>query len=396
MSAAALVATARRQLAHAEAGSTDQVASVLQVPARNYLDPARWQAEMDLIFKRLPLVLGFSGELAAPGDYRSLDACGVPILLVRGADGVARGFFNVCSHRGAIVVEAGSGNARRFTCPYHGWNYDLGGTLVGVRDREMFGEIDTSCNGLTPLAVSERAGLIFGSITPGVSVDIDRYLCGYDSMLEHLSFGQCHVVGAQTVVGPNWKVAYDGYLDLYHLPILHRNTFGTEISNKSLYDVWGPHQRVTSPSLTPGRYRDLPDDEWPIEKINGGVWTIFPHVSVASFEADGRVHMVSRLFPGASVGESITVQTFLHTQEPTDERIESVAKTMDFLRHVVEDEDYYTGLRVQRALASGAKDSVMFGRNEGGGQRFHRWVDALLDAADPADLDHLLSAGISL
>ena len=66
-------------------------------------------------------------------------------------------------------------------------------------------------------------------------------------MLEHLGFADCVFVGRQVVAGPNWKVAYDGYLDFYHLPILHKNTFGPDYSNKAIYDAWGPHQRVSSP-----------------------------------------------------------------------------------------------------------------------------------------------------
>ena len=54
------------------------------------------------------------------------------------------------------------------------------------------------------------------------------------------------------------------------------------------------------------------------------------------------------------------------------------------------DEDYYTGLRVQKALATGAKQYSIFGRNEGGGQLFHRWVDAILEANNE-DLHQLFS-----
>jgi hypothetical protein len=57
---------------------------------------------------------------------------------------------------------------------------------------------------------------------------------------------------------------------------------------------------------------------------------------------------------------------------------------------VVRDEDYFTGLRIQRALQTGALSDVLFGRNEGGGQRFHRFVDALL-AADDAELPALFA-----
>ena len=72
MSRAQLVAMAKRNLAHVKAKTVDRADGVYRVPATNYYDPERWRLEMDRIFKRLPLVLGFSVELREPGDYRSL------------------------------------------------------------------------------------------------------------------------------------------------------------------------------------------------------------------------------------------------------------------------------------------------------------------------------------
>lgn len=389
-----LVHIARRGVAHYRAGTQDLLDATYEVPATNYYDPERWQREVDLIFKRLPLMLGFSSELRNPGDYRAMEVAGVPVLLNRAADGAIKAFVNMCSHRGAIVVEDGVGNARRFACPYHAWTYDNDGDLVGMRDPDDFGEIDRDCLSLTPLPVTERSGLIWVVLTPGANVDFDAFLCGYDTMLECLGFDQCHVAGRQSVEGPNWKLAYDGYLDYYHLPILHRETFGPDYSSQALYDAWGPHQRVTAPDRHFAELAALDDETaWPDELLNGGVWTIFPHISIAAFDAAGKVFMVSQLFPGATADESVTTQHFLHTGEPTAEVAQAVEERMAFLEHVVRDEDYYTGKRINKAVKTGAKSHFLFGRNEGGGQRFHRWVDAILDTDDAA-LPELFARGI--
>ena len=384
---------ARRNLAHVKAGTVDQAPGVYRVPATNYYDPARWQLEMEHIFKRLPLVLGFSCELREPGAYRALQVADVPLLLTRAADGELRSFLNVCSHRGSIVVPEGSGNARRFTCPYHAWSYDNRGDLVGIYKHDDFGEVDTSCLGLTPLPVAERAGIVFGTVTPGVEVDFDTYLCGYDSVLGQLGIGDCHLVGRQSVAGPNWKVAYDGYLDFYHLPILHKDSFGPKMPSDALYDAWGPHQRVSMPDP---RYLELeqkPEEEWDPSHLIGGVWTIFPHVSIADFDAGGKLYMVSQLFPGSTPDESLTVQNFLATSAPDAQRQAQIDKTMQFLEHVVRDEDYYTGKRIQKAVKTGAKSECLFGRNEAGGQRFHRWVEEIIHT-DDALLPKLFAKGI--
>jgi len=67
---------------------------------------------------------------------------------------------------------------------------------------------------------------------------------------------------------------------------------------------------------------------------------------------------------------------------PTGEERAAAEKLFELLGYVVREEDYATGLRQQQALASGARSEVLFGRNEGGGQRFHGWVERLLALPD--------------
>ena len=133
------VALAKRLLAFHEAGTTEEAADVYRVPTAHYIDADRWQLEMDRIFRRVPLPLALTCELREAHAYKAMDALGVPILITRGADGQARAFVNACRHRGSIVVPGGCGEARRFTCPYHGWVYDQAGSLTGMYGRETFG-----------------------------------------------------------------------------------------------------------------------------------------------------------------------------------------------------------------------------------------------------------------
>ena len=104
--------------------------------------------------------------------------------------------------------------------------------------------------------------------------------------------------------------------------------------------------------------------------------------------------MVSQLFPGDDPDTSVTHQNFLATFTPTHEQKETIAQTMDFLRYVVAEEDYYTGNRIQKTVKTGAKSHFYFGRNEEGGQRFHRWTDALLAADSEEDLMLLYKKGV--
>ncbi len=397
MSREVLVYMARRTLAHSRAGTVPLADGIARVPAANYYDPERYQVEIERIFRRVPMVVGFSAELRQLRDYKALEVAGVPVLVVRGDDGAIRAFLNVCSHRGAIVVPEGGGNGRRFACPYHAWTYDTAGCLVGLLDREEFGTLEPADHGLRPLPVAERAGLIFVIVDPDANLEIDTFLGGYERVLDHLRLADCWLVGRQSVEGPNWKVAYDGYLDFYHLPILHKDSFGTALSNQAIYDAWGPHQRVSSPDDRLLRYEQLPDADWPAAALTAGVWTIFPHTSIAGFPVkaeDGTatsLYMVSTLFPGPDVGSSTTVQTFLSSVEPDPPLQAALEAQQEFLLHVVRDEDYATGKHIQRALATGLKKEVLFGRNEAGGQRFHQWVAKLLAAPSDTDLAQLFA-----
>ncbi|BAN02732.1 aromatic ring-hydroxylating oxygenase subunit alpha [Ilumatobacter coccineus] len=374
-----LIAQLRRTIEHIDAGTIPLVDDTMSIPVDRYQNQERWEEEIEKVFKTVPLMMGFSSELKEAGAYKAMDVCGMKFILTRGSDGELRGFVNMCSHRGAQLVEEGSGASRRFTCPYHAWNYDHDGALVGVTNRQDFGEVDTSCLGLTSLPVAEKCGLMWVVLDPNGSIDIDAHLGGYATMLDHFDFGSWNVVHQQEVPGPNWKLAYDGYLDFYHLPFLHRDTFGPDYPSRPIYDAWGPHQRMTAPYEALAKWADVPDDEVVLSEIDGGVWTIFPHVSIAGFPVGERGLMVSQLFPGDTPDTSKTIQNFIVTDEPTDELIALAAKHAEFFDHVVRNEDYYTGIRIGKNIASGAKSEFVFGRNEGGGQFFHTYLDSLLD-----------------
>ena len=394
MSREKLVAMAERTIAHNKAGTVHLTESITTIPASNYFDPERWQREVDMIFKRVPLLLAMTAEIKEVNTYKAIDVVGMPVLISRGADGVARAFVNMCSHRGAQLVDPGVGTARRFACPYHNWTYNQEGDLVGVFKQDDFGQLDTSCLGLTQLPIAERAGLIWVTLSPDSKLDFDAFFAGYDEMLEFCDFASMNHFGTRILAGPNWKISFDGYVDFYHLPILHKNTFGPDMSPDALFHRVGPHQRVTGPRGNWAKLEGRPTSEWPESVLTGGVWSVFPHGSIAGFEIEGhKIYQVARVFPGVTADESVTYLDFISTAPKTDEFIAAANKQIAFLENVVRDEDYATGLKIQRTVKTGAKKDLIFGRNEGGAQYVHGWLDALLVTADE-DLNDLFRNGI--
>lgn len=393
MSREKLIEMTRSLVAHGAADTMEYADEVVRVPASAYTDEDLFEREKRQIFRRLPLMVAPSCEIPQAGDYKAMDICGVPLLLTRKKDGTVGAFLNMCKHRGNPLAE-GTGNATRLMCGYHGWTYKNDGTLVGVASPQDFGAIDKAEFCLTRFPVYENAGLIWVTLDPDSRLDIADYLCGYDELLKAFEFDGWTLFSQRTLEGPNWKTAYDGYLDFYHLPVLHKDTFGADFYNRANYFAFGPHQRLSTPSKYAIKVSaeddqqidltQLRDEEIPQEVLVQGVWTIFPHISIASFYGGGqRGAMISQLFPGKTVGESYTTQYYVMERQPeTEEQVKAAHEQFDFLEVVVRDEDYATGKRQHEALQSGLMKEVLFGRNERGGQVFHQWVERLTNASD--------------
>jgi phenylpropionate dioxygenase-like ring-hydroxylating dioxygenase large terminal subunit len=363
-------------LSYVEEGRTFQTSRVTTVPARDYLDPERWQREMELIFKRVPLMLALSAELPAPGSYKTMDAAGMPLLITRDAEGRPHVFLNVCAHRGAPLAADEHGKCSRFTCTYHGWTYSNDGRLLAVTEGKKFGEIDKSSRGLRQLPCMERSGMIFGVLTPGAPIDVDSY---YGKMLEDFEaadFAHWSFLGARVIEGANWKIAFDGYLEGYHFATLHPKTIATRtFNNITHYESIGPHLRIGFPQLSIADLRNSPREKWGRMENTGFdfVRILFPNVSI--FLAP-ELAQIAQLFPGPTPDKNRTVLMYARRTAPVDDADRAHCEEMiNFLRDVTYGDDYVIGLKIQKGLESGAFDSIILGKNERGNQFFHEVVE---------------------
>ena len=394
-----LYADTQEMLDLQETGMVRHARQVATLDARQYTDEAQFAAEQKRIFKRLPLMLAASCELSDSGSFKTMDIAGVPVLLVRGKDGVARAFLNSCTHRASPVAK-GCGKAARFTCPYHGWTFGREGNLIGIASRENYGDIEPDDYGLLCFPVHEQSGLIWAILDPDAPSDFSAFLGQFTEMLGGFGFEDWHFGQRTTLAGANWKLAFDAHLEFYHLPVLHRETFGTEIGNAAQYQYHGPHFRLRhvgkrSESSVPDSLTvldDLAREDWPIEPLLSGEWILFPNVSINGFFQGGRGVIISQVIPGSTVGESVTIQTYLHESLQNDEERIAGAELTEFIAHVVRDEDLPMSRDQQHILSSGLQKSVQFGRNEGGLQHFHRWVEHCVGMDEKQPLAELVTA----
>src|SRR3954453_3948153 len=103
-----------------------------QVSARIYADEEIYEAEAQRVFGKCWLFLAHESTIARRGDYLTTTMGDDPVVVVNQGGGEYAAFMNQCRHRGMRICRADGGNAKGFTCTYHGWVYDLSGNLVQV------------------------------------------------------------------------------------------------------------------------------------------------------------------------------------------------------------------------------------------------------------------------
>jgi len=138
---------------------------VKTLPGSAYSDPELFSREQELIFERMWFCAASSADIAKAGSFRTLQVGRESILLTRSRKGEARGYFNVCRHRGAKLCTAESGEgARSFQCPYHAWTYDLEGKLIAAPNLTKMPDINRFDYGLRKVHVREWLGYVWVSL----------------------------------------------------------------------------------------------------------------------------------------------------------------------------------------------------------------------------------------
>ena len=192
------------------------------------VSPAVLQQEHRAIFGQCWIYVGHGSEVRAPGDYKTRQVAGRPVILCRDRAGIVRCFLNTCRHRGALVCTGREGRTRYFTCSYHGWTYDTDGTLHNVPGDDAYGpQFDRAGLGLVPPPRFEAyRDFYFLNLDAGAE-PLEDYLAGakeyIDLVTDQSPSGRLEVIaGVQEYdIRANWKLLVENSVDDYHLPSTH-------------------------------------------------------------------------------------------------------------------------------------------------------------------------------
>jgi phenylpropionate dioxygenase-like ring-hydroxylating dioxygenase large terminal subunit len=353
------------------------------VDVRLYTDPARFAQERERWHSAAPNLAAHASELPAPGDFVTREVLGQPVLLVRGDDGRARAFLNVCRHRGARVERSAKGRCRRFVCPYHAWSYGRDGALAGVRLPGAFPGLDRATSGLTELPCTEHAGFLWVAPRPGTEGALEPALAALLTEVEALGPERPTLLAwSSRVWAANWKLLVEGGIESYHFAVAHKGTVGPLfVDTGSQHSTRGRHARLVLPrrSLRALRASGQPEAEWRLVAHANVLYSLAPNAVI--LVQDGH-YVIILMTPLAVDLTRVDIATV--GRGSTEGGLSGKARAFlqanhDFTVRTLE-EDFVIGEEIQQGLTTGANRHLRFGAVETALMDFH---DALEQALAP-------------
>ncbi len=197
------------------------------LPAWTYNSDELTQLEMEQLFLRSWRFIGHVSDIPNSGDYQCFEMADERAVIVRDQDGQVRAFHNVCRHRASRVVGEDKGHCgKAFICPFHGWSYNLDGTLKNIPKADSFPPIDKQQFGLKSIDCEVWHGMIFirfGGDGPSIAELFTE--AAKEIGLYRIEDMQPLDDSYQYKFNLDWKAVLDIDNEGYHVPIGHPELF---------------------------------------------------------------------------------------------------------------------------------------------------------------------------
>ncbi len=349
------------------------LAEASTIPSSWYVDSRIAELETNAVFGKSWQMVGRIEQVEKPGQFVTASVAGEPIVVVRGNDGVLRGFYNVCRHHAAAVVTEPCGQASILHCPYHGWNYGLDGSLKGMPEFDGVKNFERQQNGLVPVKAETWEKFVFVNLDPE-AVPLRDFLGGLVKRVAPLGVSKLHYFDTRVYdIHCNWKVFVDNFLDGgYHVPHLHKGLSSVldykeyTIENEDRYCLQSSPMVASSEDAATGATRKG-DRAWYF-------WQ-YPNLMINCYEG----YMDTNLVLPVDVDHCRVIFDFYFADVSEAHREYNQQSVAVGLR--VQDEDLGICEAVQRGLKSRAYGAGRLSvRREAGEHLFHRLLAADLKA----------------
>jgi phenylpropionate dioxygenase-like ring-hydroxylating dioxygenase large terminal subunit len=223
-----------------------------EIPVARHISREFFDLEVDKLWKRVWQMACREEDIPEVGDNIVYDIAGMSFIVVRTATDRIRAYYNACLHRGRLLRENGSIRASEFRCPFHGFAWNLDGTLKHVPCQWDFPQLEPAQWSLPEAKVGTWGGFVFINMDPGCEA-LETFLG--PQLTEEFArwplekrFKQAHVA---KILRCNWKVAQEAFMEAFHVVATHPQLLAGLGDANSQYDAWGNFSRAITPNGTP-------------------------------------------------------------------------------------------------------------------------------------------------
>jgi len=203
------------------------------MPADFYLEDKYYNAAIEGVFKNSWQFVIHKDSLNSkvmPFSFL-MDSIDTPLILSNTSNRL-KCLSNVCTHRGNVLCNKLS-NGNTIKCSYHGWTFDLDGTIKNIPGFKGVENFPSSDDSLNEMNILDWNKIIFCSISEGFSIkeilnDISDRLkeFPFDSLIYDKENSNEYILDA------HWALYCENYLEGFHIPYVHRG-LNAEISLES-------------------------------------------------------------------------------------------------------------------------------------------------------------------
>jgi len=353
------------------------------LPGWTYFSPSLFEVEAEKLFRQHWQLVCHESDVANKGQFITFDLVNERALIIKGKDGIIRAFHNLCRHRGSRVVAEERGICKSaMVCPFHGWSFNLDGSLRGISQSQSFPNLDPREWGLKPIECEIWQGFIFIRFKSGDQPSISKIMAPYEKLVKDHQLEKlvsCQPPSLSDCWTVNWKAMRDVDNEAYHVPMAH----------PGLQDLYGKdykdYEIIGDTTLNIGTFNSAPSSRWSVKLYRKMIdnlpkplsslpkaWvyiSIFPN-QVISLYPDSVI-----FYQDIPISVNTSRQRYAVYARPNEDRVTRVARKLSGrIDAITAIEDMQLMQWSYEAMQSSAFDGLMLSDLESGVGQYHSWL----------------------
>lgn len=239
------------------------------IPVHRYLSPEFAERELQRMWYRVWQMACHERDIPKVGDHVVYDIGDLSFIVMRTAEDEIRAFVNACLHRARLLRER-DGNVPELRCTYHGWTWNLDGTMKHLPEPWDFPHVDPERNCLPEAKVGTWRGFVFLNPDPTAG-PLEEFLGGFVDRWVWPIERRYKAVHVAKRLPLNWKAAQEAFMETYHVIATHPQILTWSADSSSQYDATStdPHwNRMINVQGVPSEVvKDLVDEQDIVESF---------------------------------------------------------------------------------------------------------------------------------